>query len=114
MAALSTVSPATVATAPMTNSPAVTGSLPISLRLWPRNGDNAMVPSDRRRTTLPLTAIPVVNTTRRSVSSIVLSSANKRSGTPSAPSAHRSIAVDAAAAARPTSCASKRCVATAQ
>ena len=59
------------------------------------------------RTTIPAIANPVVKVTRRFAASIVSISAKRRRGTPRAPNAASSSAVDAAAAARPTSRARK-------
>jgi hypothetical protein len=97
---------------PPRNKSAVTGSLPITLKLLPRWGESAIVPIARTSTIPPVIAMPVVNMTRRSSGSIASISARRRSGIPTAPTAARSNPVDAEAAARPTSRALKRCVAT--
>ena len=114
IAASSSVRPHIVATEPTTNSAAVTGSLPITLRLFPRYGDNNIVAVARTNTIVPVMAIPVLNMTRRSLGSTDSISARRSKGTPTAPTVASRIPVDAAAAARPTSRALKRWVATAQ
>ena len=73
-----------------------------------------MVPIAKISTTKAEIAVPVVNMTRRSEVSVFPSSAKRSSGIPSAPIAAKSSAVEAAAAAMPTSRAEKRCVETAQ
>ena len=84
------------------------------LRLPPRNGERASVPNDRIRTAKHEMYIPVLKATRRAGAGSESSSANKRSGIPRAPIAPRKNAVEDAAAARPTSRAENRRVATAQ
>ncbi len=114
IAALSKVSVPIVATDPITKRAAVVESAQMILRLPPRNGERASVPSDRIRTAKHEMYIPVLKVTRRSAAGIESSSATRRSGIPRAPIAPRKNAVEDAAAARPTSRAENRCVATAQ
>jgi len=84
------------------------------LRLPPRNGERASVANDRIRTARHEMYIPVLTVMRRSAAGSESSSASRRSGIPRAPIAPRKNAVEFAAAARPTSRAENRCVATAQ
>ena len=84
------------------------------LRLSPRNGERASVANDRIRTAKHEMYIPVLKVTRRTAAGSESSSASRRSGIPRAPIAPRKNAVEDAAAARPTSRAENRCVATAQ
>ena len=114
MAALSKVSPPIVATDPITKRAAVVESAPMILRLSPRNGERASVASDRTRTARHEMYIPVLKLTRRSAGGSASISASRRSGIPRAPIAPRKNAVEDAAAARPTSRAENRRVATAQ
>jgi hypothetical protein len=101
-----------VATDPITKRAAVAGSAQMILRLLPRNGEKASVPSDRIRTTKHEIYIPVLKVTRRTAAGSEPSSASRRSGIPRAPTDPRKNAVEDAAAARPTSRAENRCVAT--
>ena len=114
IAALSKVSPPIVATDPITKRAAVVESAPMILRLPPRNGERASVANDRIRTAKHAMYIPVLKVTRRTAAGSESSSASRRSGIPRAPIAPRKNAVEDAAAARPTSRAENRCVATAQ
>ena len=66
IAASSRVTPHIVATQPTTNSTAVTGLLPITLRLFPRCDDSNIVAIARTKTIAPAMAMPVLNMTRRS------------------------------------------------
>ena len=114
IAALSKVSPPIVATDPITKRAAVVESAPMILRLSPRNGERASVPNDRIRTAKHEMYIPVLKVTRRTAAGSESSSASRRSGIPRAPIAPRKNAVEDAAAARPTSRAENRRVATTQ
>ena len=66
IAALSKVSAPIVATDPITKRAAVVESAQMILRLPPRNGERASVPSDRIRTARHEMYIPVLKVTRRS------------------------------------------------
>ena len=114
IAALSKVSGPIVATDPITKKAAVVQSAPMILRLSPRNGERASVANDKIRTAKHEMYIPVLKATRRTVAGSEFSSASRRSGIPRAPIAPRKSAAEVAAAARPTSFAGNRRVATAQ
>ena len=102
MAALSKVSAATVATDPTMNRNAMSGSRPMTARLFPMNGDRPIVPAASTAAATPEMTMAVDRTGRWVARSMPPISAMRNVEMPRMPSVDNNRAVDEAANASPT------------